>query len=305
MQVGIIGAGAVGTGMGILLRRRGYTIAGIASRTFASARRAAARLDCPVFERPEEVARRADVVFITTSDQAIGPVAAAVAAVNGFRPGQVVIHMSGSLTSDVLEPARQAGALALSLHPLQSCADADRAVTNLPGSVFSLEGDEEALSLGKRLVKELGGEYFIISPGAKPLYHAAACVASNYLVSLIDLSYRLMQAAGMEPEMAARALAPLIKGTLDNINEKGIPRALTGPIARGDIDTVRDHLVAIDTAVPELGEIYRALGRYTAGLAGRKGSIDPREVELFRQILDIRFDAISRRAATGGVTGEG
>ncbi|GEA14612.1 MAG: hypothetical protein PWR22_1187 [Moorella sp. (in: firmicutes)] len=296
MRVGIIGAGAVGTGMGILLRRRGYTIAGVASRTPASARRAAARLACPVFAQPEEVARQADLIFITTSDQAIGPVAAAIASRNGFRPGQTVIHMSGSLTSAVLDPARRAGALALSLHPLQSCADADRAVANLPGSVFSLEGDREALPLGKRLVTELGGEYFLISPGAKPLYHAAACVASNYLVSLIDLSRRLMQAAGMEPEMAARALAPLIKGTLDNINEKGIPQALTGPIARGDFVTIRDHLKAMEAAVPELGEIYRALGRYTADLAGRKGSIDARKVALFGQILATKFDAMSRRA---------
>ncbi|QGP92136.1 hypothetical protein MGLY_14940 [Neomoorella glycerini] len=304
MRIGIIGAGAVGTGVGILLRRRGYTIAGVASRTLASARRAAARLACPAFEGAVDVARRADVVFITTSDQAIGQVAASVAAQGGFRPGQTVIHMSGSLTSAVLDPARQAGALALSLHPLQSCADADRAVANLPGSVFSLEGDREALPLGKRLVTELGGEYFLISPEAKPLYHAAACVASNYLVSLIDLSRRLMQAAGMEPEMAARALAPLIKGTLDNINEKGIPQALTGPIARGDFGTVRDHLKAMEATVPELGELYRALGRYTAGLAGRKGSIDARKVALFGQILAAKFEAASGRAGVRGKAGQ-
>ncbi|KYH33928.1 Rossmann-like and DUF2520 domain-containing protein [Neomoorella mulderi] len=304
MRIGIIGAGAVGTGMGILLRRRGYTIAGVASRTPASARRAAERLACPAFEGAVDVARRADVVFITTSDQAIGQVAASVAAQGGFRPGQTVIHMSGSLTSAVLDPARQAGALALSLHPLQSCADADRAVANLPGSVFSLEGDREALPLGKRLVTELGGEYFLISPEAKPLYHAAACVASNYLVSLIDLSRRLMQAAGMEPEMAARALAPLIKGTLDNIDEKGIPQALTGPIARGDFGTVRDHLKAMETTVPELGELYRALGRYTAGLAGRKGSIDARKVALFGQILAAKFETASRRAGLRGKAGQ-
>ncbi|MGI6286362.1 Rossmann-like and DUF2520 domain-containing protein [Neomoorella humiferrea] len=274
LRVGIVGTGAVGTGMGILLRQRGYDIIGVASRTPASARRAAARLNCPVFERPEELARQAEVVFITTNDQAIGPVTEAIAAHGGFHPGQTVIHMSGSLSSGILEPARRAGALALSLHPLQSCTDAERAVANLPGSVFSLEGDEQALPLGKRLVADLGGEYFVISSAAKPLYHAAACVASNYLVSLIDLSRRLMQAAGVEPTLAGRALMPLIKGTLDNIEAVGIPQALTGPIARGDLDTIRDHLKAMGNVPAEVDELYCALGRYTAGLAVRKGTID-------------------------------
>jgi len=300
MQVSVIGAGAVGTGMGILLSQRGYTIAGVASRTLVSAQRAAARLGCPAFEQPEEAARRADIVFITTSDQAIGEVATDVAARGGFRTGQTVIHMSGSLTAAVLAPAQQAGARALSLHPLQSCADADRAVANLPGSVFSLEGDREALPLGKCLVTDLGGEYFVIGPEAKPLYHAAACVASNYLVSLVDLSRRLMQAAGMEAEMAAHALDPLIKGTLENINNKGIPGALTGPIARGDFSTVRDHLRAMAVAAPHLEETYRALGRHTAGVAGRKGSIDARKVALFAEIFAARAGTGIRRRESGG-----
>ncbi len=285
MRVGIIGAGAVGTGMGLLLKQRNYIVAGVASRTYASARKAAARLQCPAFERPEEAARQAELVLITTNDQAIAPVAATVARRGGFRPGQIVAHMSGSLTSAVLAPARACGALALSLHPLQSCADADRAVANLPGSVFSLEGDREALPFGKRLVTELGGEYFIIKPEDKPLYHAAASVASNYLVSLVDFSYRLMHAIGMEPQMAARALAPLIEGTWKNIGEKGVPQALTGPIARGDVSTIKDHLQAIAANVPELEEIYRTLGRYTVGLASRKGSIDVGKAAVLDRVL--------------------
>ncbi|MGI9861062.1 Rossmann-like and DUF2520 domain-containing protein [Moorella naiadis] len=285
MRVGIIGAGPVGTGMGILLSRRGYTITGVASRTRASAQRAAHRLACPVFTEPAALARLVEVVLITTTDRAIGPVTLAIARQGGFHPGQTVIHMSGSLTTAVLEPAREAGARVLSLHPLQSCADADRAVTNLPGSVFSLEGDAEALTLGRQLVNDLGGEYFIIKPEAKPLYHAAACVASNYLVSLVDLSYRLMQAAGMEPAMVVRALAPLIEGTWGNIKEKGTTLALTGPIARGDGETIADHLQAMAVKAPELDEIYRALGRYTIEVAVRKGSIEAHQAAGLEAIL--------------------
>lgn len=141
------------------------------------------------------------------------------------------------------------------------------------------------MPLGKRLVKDLEGEYFIIKPEDKPLYHAAACVASNYLVSLVDLSYRLMQATGMEPQMVIRALAPLMAGTWKNMDEKGVPQALTGPIARGDISTLQDHLAAIEAVVPELGEAYRALGRYTVGVAGRKGSIEARKAALMARVL--------------------
>lgn len=284
-NIGIIGAGSVGTGMGLLLKDRGYPIVGVASRTYSSAQRAAERLGCPAFKEPEEVARRAEIVFLTTTDQAIGPVAHKVAARGGFRPGQIVIHMSGSLTSEVLNPARRQGAWALSLHPLQSCADADRAVANLPGSVFSIEGDREAYPLAERLVRELGGEFFYIRPEDKALYHAAACVASNYLVSLVDLSYQMMAAAGMSPEMAARALVPLIEGTWKNIGEKGIPAALTGPISRGDVATVAGHLKAMREKAPQLVELYSALGRHTVGVARRKGSLGEREASAFLKLF--------------------
>ncbi|MDN5347922.1 MAG: hypothetical protein PWP65_1486 [Clostridia bacterium] len=285
MRVGIIGAGSVGTGMGILLGQRGYVIAGVASRTLASAQKAAARIKCPVYTAPEEVARRSDLVLITTNDQAIGPVAEVVAGRGGFRPGQTVMHMSGSLTSDVLNPAREAGAWAVSLHPLQSCADADRAVANLPGSVFSIEGDREAYPLAEKIVRDLEGEFFYITAEAKPLYHAAACVASNYLVTLVDLSRQLMAAAGVPAELAARALEPLSAGTWKNIAARGVPEALTGPISRGDLSTITDHLKAMRRKAPELIPLYTALGRYTVGLARRKGSIDEHKAAAFLKLM--------------------
>ncbi|MDK2820597.1 MAG: hypothetical protein PWP31_562 [Clostridia bacterium] len=286
MKVGIIGAGAVGTGMGILLKRQGYEIVGVANRTLASAQRAATKLGCLAFEKLEQLTQEADLVFITTNDTSIGPVTAKVAEHNGFYPGQTVIHMSGSLTSAVLSPAKKAGAMVLSMHPLQSCADAEQAVENIPGSVFSLEGDSKALDLGKKLVNELGGKYFIIKKEEKPLYHAAACVASNYLVSLVDLSYKMMQVTGMEPDMFVQALSPLLDGTLNNIKKKGTVEALTGPISRGDTDTIKQHLKVMDEQVPDLKEFYQVLGQYTVNLASRKGTIDSEVEAQLLQLLD-------------------
>ncbi|MHB1420003.1 MAG: Rossmann-like and DUF2520 domain-containing protein [Bacillota bacterium] len=298
MKIGIIGAGSVGTGVGFLLREKGHVIIGVASRTHASRERAAKFLGAPGMHAVQ-VARAAEVVLITTNDGAIGDVARDLAKSGAFSSGQTVIHMSGSLTSRILEPAAQSGAKVLSVHPLQSCANVERAIANLPGSIFSIEGDREAYPVAEQLVKDLGGDFFYISKEAKPLYHAAACVASNYLVSLLDLSRQLMLAAGMPPELAVNALMPLIEGTLDNVQNIGIPKALTGPISRGDESTVVNHLEAMAQQAPHLYALYAALGRQTADVAGRKGSISNEQVRRFQSLLGGAVEP-TRKAASGG-----
>ncbi|MHB1127647.1 MAG: Rossmann-like and DUF2520 domain-containing protein [Bacillota bacterium] len=299
MKIGIIGAGSVGSGVGFLLQEKGHEIIGVASRTIASRDKAAKLLGAPGMHAAQ-VARAAEVVLITTNDGAIGEVARELAKAGAFSPGQTVMHMSGSLTSLVLGPAARSGAKVLSVHPLQSCANVERAIANLPGSIFSIEGDREAYPVAEQIVKDLGGEFFYINKEAKPLYHAAACVASNYLVSLLDLSRQLMLAAGMPPELAVNALMPLIEGTLDNVQNIGVPKALTGPISRGDESTVVSHLEAMVQQVPHLISLYGALGRYTADVAGRKGSIPPEQVRRFQSLLGGVTEPI-RKAVSGGV----
>ena len=124
------------------------------------------------------------------------------------------------------------------------------------------------------LVEALGGEYFFIDREAKPLYHAGACVVSNYLVTLLDLGIKLLESTGIPSAMASRALLPLVHGTINNVEKIGIPQALTGPIARGDIATVSKHLDCMRELAPELVKLYTVLGCYTAPLAQAKGTID-------------------------------
>lgn len=274
-SVAIIGCGTVGTAIGKLLARTGCRIRGVATRSLETAGRAAKIIGAERFsDCPWDVSRGADVVFITTPDDAIQSTCRAVAEHKGFEKNAVVIHCSGALSSDILASARDCGAVAATLHPLQSFASADQAETLVPGAFCAVEGDEAALTVVRHLVKDLGGLLMEITAEAKTLYHAAAVAASNYLVTLIYVALELDGAAGIPPEVSFRALLPLIKGTLGNIGEKGTPEALTGPIARGDVETVAAHLKAIEMRVPRLLTIYRTLGLYTVDLARAKGTLN-------------------------------
>jgi predicted short-subunit dehydrogenase-like oxidoreductase (DUF2520 family) len=161
----------------------------------------------------------------------------------------------------------------------------DQAEKLMPGSFCAIEGDETALPVVRQLVQDVGGILMEIAPEAKPLYHAAAVAASNYLVALMDLALKLDREAGILPGVSFRALWPLIKGTLNNIGAKGIPAALTGPIARGDVDTVRAHVRAIEAHAPGCLMIYKTLGLYTVNLARDKGTCSTEAAEALTVLL--------------------
>lgn len=284
-KVGIVGAGRVGGAIGLLLREKGYPLCGVKNSNPASTARAAALLGTKAFATAGELAREAEVLFLTVRDEAIAPVAAEIAAADGFRPGQVVIHTSGSQPASVLAPAKEQGAYVLSLHPLQSCPTPEQGRQNLPGAVFSIEGDQAAYPLAEQMVRDMGGTFFYIAPEVKPLYHAAACVASNYLVSLMDLAKSLLLAAGLPPDLFVQALYPLVHGTLGNIAQVGIPDALTGPISRGDAATVAGHVREIQRRLPALLPLYSALGLHTVELAQRRGSLSAEQAGRLVQVL--------------------
>ncbi|MGI6467608.1 MAG: DUF2520 domain-containing protein [Syntrophomonadaceae bacterium] len=284
-KVGIIGLGVVGTAVGVVLSNKGYEITGVYDKLSESTKVLVERIGCTTCSSPQEVSRSADILFITTSDMAIKDVADELAESGAFHSGQVVIHMSGSLTSQVLDGARAFGAFVLSIHPLQSFADVDRAIANLQGSVFSIEGDREAYAIGRDIVANLGGEHFIIDRAAKVLYHAGACTVSNYLVTVVDFGIRLLEAAGIPREQGTRALLPLIQGSVNNISDVGIPKALTGPIARGDVETVLHHLKALDAKMPADRLLYACLGLYTTSIACAKGTIGSEQKADFAEIL--------------------
>jgi predicted short-subunit dehydrogenase-like oxidoreductase (DUF2520 family) len=275
VKIAIIGAGVLGTSFGVLVRRAGHEVVAVSSRTLKSARAAARTIGgAPVVGDAGLAAMGADLVLLAVPDRAIPTVAIQVAAGGALRRGAVVAHCSGAFPAGVLAGVRAAGGWAGSIHPLQSFADVETAVQTLPGSFFFLEGSPEAVDVLRGLVLSMDGQPVPLDSAQKALYHAAASAASNFLVTLVDYAACLMVKAGVPPDVAMPALLPLVAGTLENLKKVGIPAALTGPIARGDVGTVRGHLKALQAAPGDLVRLYVALARKTVEVAVRKGQID-------------------------------
>ena len=215
--VAIIGAGRVGSSVGFLLVRAGYTITAVAARTQESAESARAFIGSgKALTDVVQAAETADVIFITTPDKSIKTVCDAIALGGGFRPGMLVVHTSGAHTLDLLASARESGSYSAVIHPLQSIPSRDLGVKNVPGSYFRIEADSEALPLARRLVMDLGGNELDM-PGWLPdksspaLYHAGAVAVSNFFVALVDFGLCFYQALGADKKEALKAMLPLIK----------------------------------------------------------------------------------------------
>lgn len=283
--VAIIGAGRVGSSMGLLLRRAGYAITAVACRSAASAQKAAAFIGAG--EPTTDVVKAsagAGIILITTPDRAIRDACIAAASGGALRPGTLVVHTSGAHTLDLLDAARSAGAGRAVLHPLQSLASREQGIRTLPGSYFRIESDPEAAESAREIVRALGGIELVMPKWSSDrdsaaLYHAGAVAVSNYFVALVHYGLKFYQTLGADNQEALKAVLPLINGTLHNIQTLGIPDALTGPIMRGDTGTVRDHLAAMRKKAPELGVLYRELARETVEVAREKGSIDQQQAE--------------------------
>lgn len=286
-KIGIIGAGVVGTAIGTLLRQKGFSITGVASRSMASAEQAVRYIgEGAASTDLLSTAKQAGVVFITTPDGAIASVCEKIASHKGFSSGTTVIHCCGAHSAELISSARNCGARILSIHPLQTMADTDQAVANLPGSFFALDGDDEAIAVGKEIIEALGGTVMVIPSEGKMLYHAAAVTACNYFVALVFQALKMFEAVDIPPDKGFPALMPLIKGTVKNMDRVGIPKALTGPIERGDLKTIEGHLAAFDRMMPEGKKIYCDMGRLAADVAEAKGSIDGKTKSKLLEVLD-------------------
>ena len=282
LKLGFIGAGTVGTALAFRLSSKGYPVIAVSSRSQASARKLAQAVsDCCVLNK-QDVADAAELVFITTPDDAIASVASEVQ----WHSGQSVVHCSGALSTDILESAKKLGAQVGAFHPLQTFASVKQAIENIPGSTFAVEAEEPLLSTLKDMATALDGHWIELKADDKVVYHAAAVIACNYLVTLIKLATDLWQSFDIPPHQAAQALMPLIRGTIHNIETVGIPQCLTGPIARGDTGTIKKHLDALQKVAPALVSTYQELGRQTIPIALAKGRINKHQAKELQAILN-------------------
>ncbi|MFH0725424.1 MAG: Rossmann-like and DUF2520 domain-containing protein [Pseudomonadota bacterium] len=282
----IVGCGKVGTAVAKYLTELGYPVAGLACLTLSSARKLADLVGADrVSTAAWEITLTADVVFITTPDDRIEPVCNTIAQKGGFKKDAVVLHCSGALPSTILSSARSCGAAIGSLHPLQSFASTTFDRNPFTGIITDVEGDAAAVALAQKIATDLGATSLPIKTDAKTLFHASAVVASNYLVSVLDLAFAFMGEAGVSRKEAWGVLKPLVDGTLSNVGKVGIPDALTGPIARGDVETVARHIKTIDEKTPGLLSLYKALGQHTITVALAKGSLEENAAEALKKIL--------------------
>ena len=280
LKIGFIGAGTAAKTLAVALKHKGYDVAAVSSRSLRSAQKLAGLIDgCRALADNQQAADAADIIFITTPDDVIASAAAGVR----WQAGQSAVHCSGADSTDSLAAAKEAGADVGVFHPLQTLASLRQ--ENLLGITYAIEAGEPLLSILKQMAADLGGNSIEIKPQDKVLYHAAAVFACNYLITLVKTATDLWQGFGIPQEQAIRALLPLMKGTINNIENIGIPQCLTGPIARGDAGTIRKHLKALRAASPELIPTYCELGLKTIPIALAKGRIDPKQARRLESIL--------------------
>jgi len=262
-RVTIIGAGRMGQGLGLALKRRGYKILMVAR----TPRDVTPPLMLHQGSRAEATAG-AELVLIATPDDAIGLVAAELAAEGAISRDQVVLHLSGLLDRNALLPLEESGAACGSFHPLQSVAEAGTAAERLKGAYVGIEGDDRALVAAERLANTLRMIPVRIPAAAKPAYHAGAAFVANYTVALVGVAERIARAAGVPADIAARIYLPLLGGAVANLNALGPAASLTGAVRRGDEQTIRAHLKALSA---EDRTLYRTVSRAAITLAREAG----------------------------------
>ena len=283
----IIGCGRLGISLAAFLSKQGFIPRAFSSKSRESAIRALEVIGIgQVYDNPVDAVKTCSLVFITTPDTMIEPVCEKLSAQDGFGNGSVVYHLSGALSSSILASAKKTGASTGSIHPLQAFAPYEKGQKSpFKGINMSIEGDDTAIELGKEIVNALKANSFTIPTQAKTLYHAAAVVASNYLVTLEHFALELLKKANLSEENAYEILEPLIMGTLSNIKARGTVNALTGPVARGDDEIVSRHLSDIDKSLPQFSDLYRHLGKYTLEIAGKRGEISNNAMQKLAELF--------------------
>jgi predicted short-subunit dehydrogenase-like oxidoreductase (DUF2520 family) len=289
LNIAIIGAGRLGIALGLALSASDHAIKIAVARSVRSARRAATLLKTHgtavgskrlgrMHAADRKLIGQSDLVLITTPDDSIAKVAGDLAGISELRqqtgrvksrPARVVLHTSGALTSEVLLPLRELGFATASMHPLMSISGETNQSKPFSGIHFSLEGETAAIRSGKRLVRDIGGNSFVIGRQTKPLYHAAAVMVSPNVTALIDIAIEMLRHCGIAASRAREILLPLMRSTVENLVNQNPRLALTGTFKRGDVDTVKVHLAAIASErLTDALRAYATLGNRSLTISG-------------------------------------
>ncbi len=271
-RIGVVGAGRVGAVLAAALRSAGHEISAVAGESAASRTRIETLLPGVRIDKPTAVSRSCDLLLLTVPDDMLANVVAMLSASGAIRPGQWVVHTSGKHGLAVLEPAAELGAQVLAMHPAMTFTGTDVDLGRLPGCVYGVTATGATRGLAERLVADLGGSVAWVEEDKRTLYHAGLAHGANHLVTLVSQAMDLLSASGATDPAAT--LRPLLTAALDNVLSYG-DAALTGPIVRGDVETVRAHLADIAATQPATLESYVAMARATANRAVADGRLLP------------------------------
>jgi predicted short-subunit dehydrogenase-like oxidoreductase (DUF2520 family) len=322
LGVGVVGAGRVGAVLGSALRAAGHTVVGASGVSQVSRDRIDALLPgVPVLE-VQQVVERAELVLLTVPDDVLTELVTGLARLGAWRPGQIVVHTSGAMGTDVLAPARAAGCIPLAIHPAMTFTGTTLDIVRLADCAFAVTGPTPVLPIGQALVVELGGEPVVVAEEARPLYHAALAHGANHLVVLVAQAAQALAAAGVAaPD---RVLGPLLGAALDGAvrsaasagdpaaNRGGGVGSLTGPVVRADVGTVRAHLDELarlagrDPSAADIPASYRVLARAAATRALVGGRISPRQAaDLLDVLAELGPAAPGGRGSNERLDGQG
>ena len=280
--VGIVGAGAVGMALGVALDRAGWPVGAVASRDPVRRELFRQRVSgARAFAEANALVDDVELVILAVPDDMVEPVARSLR----LYAGQAMIHTSGALGAEVLQPAMAAGTQAGAFHPLVAFADLERALESLRGATIAIEGDDELAAHLADMAEAIGGVPVRLAAGSKASYHAAAVLAAGGVVALLDTIREVAGAIGLDEAGAMQIYVPLLEQTVANARALGVAEALTGPATRGDAGTVAAHLAALGSTAPDALAVYRALLARDVGIAVRRGALSPEASERLRTAL--------------------
>jgi predicted short-subunit dehydrogenase-like oxidoreductase (DUF2520 family) len=269
-SISIVGAGRVGRTLGKRLRGLGWRVGSVVTRSAATSRAAVRQIGAgKPYSRLAPEILDSKVILLTTPDGALGTVANALASLDESKlRDKIVLHTSGAMDRAVLAPLARRGASTGSIHPMQTFSG--RGAPNLKKVIFAVEGDRRATAVARKIARSLGGMPVAIRGENKPAYHAAGLLVAGHSLGLMEAATQVLRKLGFSRRDALRALLPLTRQMLDNFERLGPQKSWTGPVSRGDFETVAKHRKAMQRYPREFQEAYAALALLSGKILSRK-----------------------------------
>ena len=285
-RIAFIGAGNVAWHLSHALHAVGYPISAIVSKKKASAKKLARRFAAPYATDPADIIGSETCLFLTTPDAAITALAKHLCAKKLLKRNQLVVHTSGLLSTEAIKEVEKLDALPLTMHPACSFSSRSYSRNEFQGVWFALQGSKAALQRGKQMVRAVKGKPIVIAADKKPLYHLALVFASNLFVGIEDMSIELLNKCGITRKVAGELILPLVTSTFNNMHIKGTRKALTGPVERGDIATLKKHLAVLSKHKRAYRKTYLELSMHLLHMVEEKGELPKETIKAIKQLLN-------------------